>query len=88
MEDEEEEACTTQEILARHAGKTRRRTAERRRKRRWEGKEGEREGRRTGPGWQEAVPDRKEEAPTECTERGSREGEEGRRAQQEDFEEE
>lgn len=46
----EEEACRTQEILARHAGKTLRRTEERkRRRRRWERKEDGRE-RRTGTG--------------------------------------
>lgn len=49
---EEEEACTTQEILDRHAGKMLRRTAEqrRRKKRRLERKEDGREQRRTGTG--------------------------------------
>lgn len=48
---EEEEACTTQEILDRHAGKALRRTEERyRRRRRLERKEDEREERRTGTG--------------------------------------
>lgn len=50
---EEEEACTTQEILDRHAGKMLRRTAEQRRRkkrRRLERKEDGREQRRTGTG--------------------------------------
>ena len=46
-----EEACTTQEILDRHAGKMLRRTEEwKRRRRRLERKEHEREERRTGTG--------------------------------------
>lgn len=84
VEDGEEAPCTTREILARRAGKTRRRTAERRRKTRRERKEGEREERRTGRGRQEAVPNRAEAGRAGCTERGSRGGEEGRKAQQEE----
>lgn len=50
--EEEEEACTTQEILDRHAGKTLQRTAERKRRKRrqLERKEDGREERRTGTG--------------------------------------
>lgn len=73
----EVEAYTTQEILARHAGKTLRRTEERKRKmkrkrRSLESKEEYGfEERRTGTGWWEDVRDRPETSAV-CTERESR----------------
>lgn len=71
---EEEQACTTQEILDRHAEKMLRRTEERkrrRRRRRLERKEDVKEERRTGTGWWEAARDRPEMLAV-CTERESR----------------
>lgn len=68
----EEEACTTQEILDRHAGKALQRVKTQKRRRRWERKE-----ERTDTGWREAG----------CTERESQEGEEERKALQDKVEE-
>lgn len=76
-----EVACTTQEILDRHAEKRLRTTVERsrtrrRRKKEWERRERGREERRTGTGRPEAARDRPEASAergrAECTERGSR----------------
>lgn len=63
----EEEACTTQEILDRHAGKALQRVETQKRRRRWERKE-----ERTDTGWREAG----------CTERESQEGEEERKVEE------